>query len=112
MSYCTQEFLRLVQENPDLPIVPMVNGELVCDDGYNYWLGSFGSSEINEWVCVDDHFYTRNEQDEVEDVLSDRLCDDYPELSDEEFFRVIHERLEALPWKKAIIVYIGLPEVD
>ena len=106
-----KELLKLVQENPDLPIVPMVNGE-VCWDDYRYWLGSFGRAEVTEWVCVNERFYTRDEQDEIEDELSDTLCDDYPDMSDEEFFKMIHEKVEALPWKKAIIVYIGLPEVE
>ena len=30
------EFLKLVQENPDIPIIPMVDSEEVCDDAYNY----------------------------------------------------------------------------
>ena len=106
-----KELLKLVQENPDLPIVPMVDGEL-CPEEFSYWIGSFGHSEVNEWVCVNERFYTRDDQDVIEDELSDTLCDDYPDMSDEEFFKMIHEKVEALPWKKAIIVYIGLPEVD
>lgn len=106
-----KELLKLVQENPDLPIVPMVDGEVCCGEGM-YWQGSFGSADINEWVCVNERFYTRDEQDEIEDELSDILCDDYPDMPDEEFFKMIHEKVEALSWKKAIIVYIGLPEVD
>ena len=30
--------------------------------------------------------------------------------TDEEFYKMIHEKVEALPWTKAIIVYIDLPE--
>lgn len=26
------ELLKLIQENPDLPVIPMVDGEAVCDD--------------------------------------------------------------------------------
>lgn len=105
-----KELLKLVQENPDLPIVPMVDGE-ICLDDCGYWQGSFGRAEVNEWVCVNERFYTRNDQDVIEDALSDTLCDDYPDMADDEFFKMIHEKAEALPWKKAIIVYIDLPEV-
>lgn len=104
-----KELLKLVQENPDLPIVPMVDGEVCCDDGM-YWQGSFGRAKVNEWVCVDEHFYTRDDQDEIEILFSNTLCDNYPDMPDDEFFKMIHKMIDDLPWKKAIIVYIELPE--
>lgn len=104
------ELLRLIAENPYLPVVPMVNSEVVADDGYAYWFGSFSSSTVDEYVCVNERFYTRDNQDEIEDDFSDYLCDDYPDMPDEEFYKMIHEKVEALPWTKAIIVYIDLPE--
>ena len=106
----SKKLLKLVQENPGLLIIPMVNGE-VCGNEGNYWQGSFGRVEVNEFVCRNGRFYTRNEQDVLEDELSNSLCDDYPDMSDEEFFKMIHEKVESLPWKKAIIVCIELPEV-
>ena len=33
-----EELFRLMQENPDLPVVPMVDGEIVGDDS-GYWVG-------------------------------------------------------------------------
>lgn len=104
------ELLRLIAENPSLPVVPMVNSEVVADDGYAYWFGSFSNSTVDEYVCVNERFYTRDNQDEIEDYFSNYLCDDYPDMPDEEFYKMIHEKVEALPWKKAIIVYIDLPE--
>lgn len=104
------ELLRLIAENPSLPVVPMVNSEVVADDDYAYWVGSFSSATVDEYVCVNERFYTRDSQDEIEDDFSDYLCDDYPDMPDEEFYKMIHEKVEALPWKKAIIVYIDLPE--
>lgn len=104
------ELLGLIAENPSLPVVPMVNSEVVADDDYAYWLGSFSNSTVDEYVCVNERFYTRDNQDEIEDYFSNYLCDDYPDMPDEEFYKMIHEKVEALPWKKAIIVYIDLPE--
>jgi len=107
----TQEFIKLVQENPDLPIVPMVYGEIVDGDHYSYWMGSFCGCEITEYVCFEgyqgDRFYTRDEQDEIEEYFanSEVLVD----LSDEEAFRIAHEQAEALDWEKAIVVWIGTP---
>ena len=34
--------LELVKQNPDLPILPMVDSEIVGDDGYCRWMGSWG----------------------------------------------------------------------
>jgi hypothetical protein len=35
------ELLRIVAENPDLPIVAMVDSDIVCED-YGRWLASLG----------------------------------------------------------------------
>lgn len=35
----TEKFLRLVKENPDLPIIPMVDSTVVADNDYDSWLG-------------------------------------------------------------------------
>ena len=104
------ELLRLIAENPSLPVVPMVNSEVVADNDYAYWVGSFSNSTVDEYVCVNERFYTRDNQDEIEDYFSNYLCDDYPDMPDEEFYKMIHEKVETLPWTKAIIVYIDLPE--
>ena len=38
----SEELLKLVAENPDLPVVPMVDSEVCGGDEYGYWLGEFG----------------------------------------------------------------------
>lgn len=35
------ELFRLMRENPDLPVVPMVDGELSGDE-YGYYTGAWG----------------------------------------------------------------------
>ena len=34
------ELFRLMQENPDLPVVPMIDGEACGDDEYARYVGS------------------------------------------------------------------------
>lgn len=112
----TQEFLELVKQNPDLPIVPMVDSEIVADDGYAWWLGSFGCASVGEYVSIkmygENRFFTKDEQDEIEEYFADNLADerDY-DLHEGEIEKLVHEQAENLPWVKAIIVYIKLPEV-
>lgn len=111
----TAKLLRLIKENPTLPVVPMVYSEVVADDGYSTWLGSFGDCYVDEYVQTELHgeerFVTKGDQSEIEEYLVDKLLDgDGRYLSDEQVERLAHEQAEDLPWKKAIIVYIGLPE--
>lgn len=39
-----EELFRLMQENPDLPVVPMVDGEIVADD-CGHWRGTLAASQ-------------------------------------------------------------------
>lgn len=103
-----EEFFKLLRENPDLPVVPMVDSDIVADD-CGYWLGSWGRSEIGEYLIGEERIFFREDDDpsELEKVLSDKFgYDAIEEWSDEEWKKVYAE----LPWVKAIIVYINLPE--
>lgn len=98
-----------MQENPDLPVVPMVDSEIVADD-CGYWLGSWGRA------CVDEYFISERAErvffksdDDVFDVLEKHLSyEEFEALPEsEEECRPYYDKL---PWIKAIIVYIDLPE--
>ena len=103
-----EKFLKLIQENPDIPIVPIVNGEIPGDDS-GYWIGAWG------YACVDEYLITNTRErlvfksdGDVFDVLERHL-------SDEEFEKLPETESECrniyddLPWTKAIVVYIELP---
>ena len=49
-----EELFRLIKENPDLPILPMVDSEIVADDGYAQWTGSWGRAHIEEYYITED----------------------------------------------------------
>lgn len=103
-----EELFRLMQENPELPIVPMVDYEIVADDS-GRWLGSWGSSYIGEYLIGEEQVHFREDDDpsEVDKVLSERYGDDYyTDMTDEQEA----ETYAGLPWIKAIIVNIDLPE--
>ncbi|QUO22933.1 hypothetical protein KFE18_04965 [Clostridiaceae bacterium Marseille-Q4143] len=103
-----EELFRLMQENPELPIVPMVDYEIVADDS-GRWLGSWGSSYIGEYLIGEEQVHFREDDDpsEVDKVLSERYGDDYyTDMTDEQEA----EAYAGLPWIKAIIVNIDLPE--
>lgn len=103
-----EELFKLMQENPDLPVVPMVDSDIVADD-CGHWLGAWGSSEIGEYLLGEERVFFRENDDpsELERVLSDKFGYDVIESwSDEEWEKAYAE----LPWIKAIIVYINLPD--
>lgn len=103
-----EELFRLMQKNPELPIVPMVDYEIVTDD-IGRWLGSWGGSYIGEYLIGEEQVHFREDDDpsEVDKVLSERYGDDYyTDMTDEQEA----EAYAGLPWVKAIIVNIDLPE--
>ena len=102
------KLFRLMQEFPELPVVPMVDGEIVADDTYTYWLGSWGPAEIRDYVVGNERLYFyQGTSDDKEEVLNDTLGgQDWYDATDEE----VQEAYEKIPWIKAIVVYIDLPE--
>ena len=110
-----QELYKLMQENPGLPVVPMVDSEVVCDDG-GYWFGSWQSASVDSFYCPnDEQTWFRSDDDLVSwfeskwEYEEEGIPDDMP---DEEAYEIMRKKIDALPWKKAIIVYIGLPEME
>ena len=109
MESNTDMLIRLIKENPELPVVPIVDGEIVGDDSYQYWLGHFGRSEVKGYYLGREKFHF--DDDDEEDVLGDlagcKYYRDYEgrditELSDEEWDKLY----KSIPWIKAIVVYI------
>lgn len=104
------EFFSLMTEHPELPVVPMVDSEIVADDGYNRWLGSWGSSYIGFYLVGEEKVHFREDDDfeEVERVLTDGAipCEDFEAMTDAE----AEAAYASLPWIKAIIVNIDLPD--
>ena len=98
-----EKLFQLMRENPELPVVAMVDSEIVADDGYNRWLGVWGCSYIGEYLVGEEQVHFREDDDpsEVDKVLSERYGDDYyTDMTDEQEA----EAYAGLPWVKAIIV--------
>lgn len=102
------EIIKLIEENPDLPVVPMVDSEVVADD-YGYWQGKWGKCEVTEYYNGRAYIHFRD--DDEEDVLKDmRECKyghdkdgrDIYDLSDDEWKKLY----DSIPWTKCIAVYI------
>lgn len=81
------QLLELMQANPELPVIPCVDGDVVSGDEYYCWLGSWGESAIQEFIIGKERTYYRD-----------------PELVDNMTEEETRAAYNALPWKKAIFV--------
>lgn len=98
-----KELLRLIKENPDLPVIPMVSNEVVPDDTFHWWLGKWGSASVDAYLVADERVWIKSWDDD-EDVLEAYLGSDaFSEISTEED---LEREIQSLPWIPAIIVRI------
>lgn len=99
-----EELLKLMQENPELPVIPCVDGDVVGGDDCYCWLGTWGMSEVQEYIIGNERTYYR-EDDICE--MNDPLYERYdPEIVDNMTDEETRAAYNALPWKKAIFVNI------
>jgi hypothetical protein len=64
--------VQLVKENPGLPILAMVNGEVCWDDGC-YWLGHVGSASVEEVGLLGERYY--DERDDFKEAYYDKYSE-------------------------------------
>lgn len=106
-----ENLVKLMKENPELPVVPLVDAE-ICGDEYASYIGSWGHVKVEEYIvpkngdCIcfksdNDVMYT------LERCLSDEEFQSLPESEDE-----CKPYYDALPWKKAIVVYIDVADEE
>lgn len=105
-----ETLLTLIKENPDLPIVPLVDSEVVADDCYSWWLGAWGRAEIKEYYLGQEHIHFKGKDDE-ESVLCDMEGCKYSKTPDgRDVYDLTDEEWDALyksiPWTKCIAVRI------
>lgn len=108
-AWTPKEFLALVAEHPELPIVAMVDGD-VCGEGSGTFAGEFGSACIQKiWIGQNQGYYYDPTEYE-EDAVFDPGCmfnGDKDNLSEKE----LQDLYDALPWQESIIVNINpLPQ--
>lgn len=105
----TAELRKLIIENPDLPLIVFAG-----DSANTGYYSSVACSDVRVYIgeildCendVCDHLC--DDRIEFEEILSDKLAEEHPELSDDEFGKMLKKRLvEFEPyWEKCIILYV------
>lgn len=99
----TQKLLQLAAENPDLPIVPMVDYDVV-GDGYGFWLGEFGYCHVGEYACYGERYY--EDRDELKEDYFNHHEYEFEGLTDDDLEEALDIATDHL-WTKAIIVHIN-----
>lgn len=102
-----QQLLQLMTDHPELPVVPMVQGEVCGSDDCCYWLGAWHHSEIERYMLGEERIYFYDESDMEEPLTEAKGWDWYENASENEAL----EAYAALPWVDCIAVYISYPEV-
>lgn len=109
------DLLKLSEGNPTLPIVAMVQSEVVDGEDYGYWAGMVAGAEIEElWTCweYDGRTWTREEaEDDLADFMESIGQTDEVEkiqsLPDGPLFeRAAMKFISGLPWEKAIVLFV------
>lgn len=101
----TTRLRNLILENPDLPLL-IFCGEDSWHDEYPYEQAEASDGEVKELTMYNNHWMDKGD---YEDILSDDLYDEeeYKDLSDEEYSRMIKRKVAETEFVKAIIIYVG-----
>ncbi|KYD11431.1 hypothetical protein B4102_2159 [Heyndrickxia sporothermodurans] len=101
--------LKLVKDNPELEIVPMVDNDVCGGDDFGYWMGSWGKASIDEVYHLDERIYFRSKD---EDELVEKLVwneEFISGLSEDEAISKAENVVNHYEWEKVIAVYINVP---
>lgn len=105
MDKYISDLLELIKAHPELPIVPMVDSEIVWDDGCARWMGAWGPASVTKYLVSEEHIFFFDDED-VEAVLIEvKGYDEYLSMTDKE----AREAYNALPWVECIAVDINTP---
>lgn len=127
-----KELLELINENPELPIICMVDSDIVRED-YGRWMAQIGHCEVGEYATYNERFYddrkefTEDYYDHNDEILDERFGYNprmsYPDAqkrylkADIEANKEAEARLDKYldevadrAFTKAIIVYIDTPD--
>ena len=102
---------KLIEENPELPIVASVSGEIVADEAPRMWLGSIVDCEIITIVPCDcgDYMTHITDVDEAIELYYDTHEDKYKNIDYDIAYDMVRKDIE--PYiQKAISLVIFRPD--
>ena len=101
----TSNLRQLILENPDLPLLIFCGEEAWCGE-WTYNQADASRGKIQTLTLYHDVWV---DEDDYRERLVDDLCDEeeYKDLSDEEYFKMIDQKVAETVFAKAIVIYVG-----
>lgn len=113
MNENIKDILKLIDEHPDLPVIPMVGQDIVADCT-GEWVAHFGKAEIKKMCIYGEKVIFRGKEDAIKTVKAlerEGLIVRETGEKREESIGVINDCIDNLEWLEAIIVHIETPTV-
>lgn len=113
MNENIKDLLKLINEHPDLPVIPMVGQDIVADCT-GEWVADFGKAEIKKMCIYGENVIFRGKEDAIKTVKAlerEGLIVRETGEKREESISVINDCIDNLEWLEAIIVHIETPTV-
>ena len=105
-----KHLIQLMDENPDLPVIPMVGQDIVADCT-GEWVAHFGKAEIKKMCIYGEKVIFREEKNAIKTVEALELEGLTEGRAREESIEKLNGYLDELEWLEAIIVHIETPIV-
>ena len=110
MNENIKDILKLIDEHPDLPVIPMVGQDIVADCT-GEWVAHFGKAEIKKMCIYGEKVIFREEKNAIKTVEALELEGLTEGWTREESIEKLNGYLDELDWLEAIIVHIETPIV-
>lgn len=104
------KLIKLIKENPKLPVKFFTHYDVTCEPSPDYWLGELEKVEIDYLWHAHETIYIG--EDEIRDELAEILREDNKDLNDEDYENLIHKKSAEMIDKgeiiMSVIVYINV----
>ena len=114
MNENIKDVLKVINEHPDLPVIPMVGQDIVADS-VGEWTAEVGEAEIRKICIYEDAviFYDENTLKTAGMLELDYEALGIPDsMSSGEANRRLKAFIDSLDWLEAIIVHIETPTIE
>ena len=105
-----KDLLKLMDENPDLPVIPVVGQDIVADCT-GEWVAYFGKAEVKKMCIYGEKVGFREEKNAIKTVEALELEGLTEGRAREESLEKLNGYLDELEWLEVIIVHIETPTV-
>ena len=110
MNENIKEILKLIDEHPDLPVIPMVGQDIVADCT-GEWVAHFGKAEVKKMCIYGEKVIFREEKNAIKTIEALELEGLTEGRTREESLEKLNRYLDELEWLEVIIVHIETPTV-